>query len=142
MAAASRGSRFSFGEMKLLHTFCIWVSLALGFFIFIQVPITKLTTAKAVAVIEDHYLRQDMTAMDQAQYQAAKGGILGNQRAAYSRLAAARHLGLGACLVLLIHSIIGLRHDLSRAGAEPAAAPNGGLATPPGNSAVTEGRHR
>ena len=125
--------------MKLLHTFCIWVSLALGFFIFIQVPITKLPTPKALALIEDHYLRQDMTAVDQAQYQAVKGGILGNQGAAYSRLAAARHLGLGACLVLLIHSIIGLRHELSQTGAEPSTAPNGGPATQLGNSGATKG---
>ena len=125
--------------MKLLHKFCIRVSLWMGILLVLQFPIIKVGTTKALTFIEGHYLRPDMTDADKTQYELFKGWILGNERATASRLAAARYLGLGACLALLIQSLVGLRHERSRRTAEPSAAPNGGPAIPLGNSAVSEG---
>ncbi len=110
--------------MKLLHTLCIWVAVCLGFLIFIQEPIVKLTTKKAMSAIEVSYLRQDMTDADKAHYQQLKAALLANRDIAHSRLAAARCLGFGVCLVLFIQSVVGLRRESRRTS--PGALPNGG----------------
>ena len=125
--------------MKLLHIICFWLSVSLGLLIFIQIPIIKLSTPSAAKLIEDHCLRKDLTDQDTAQYQWAKRWILFNENQCRGRLDSARHLGLGVCLVLLIQSVVGLRHERNRTIAEPGAAPNGGPAMPPGNSGGTVG---
>jgi hypothetical protein len=84
-------------------------------------------------------LRQDLTDQNAAQYQQAKRWILWNEHQVRGRLASAQHLGLGVCLVLLIQSVIGLRHENRRTSAEPLAPPYGGPATPSTGSGVTEG---
>jgi hypothetical protein len=114
--------------MKVLHVIGFWLSLALGLLIIIQVPIIKFQTAKAVEVIEGHYLRQDLTNQDLSGYQSAKRNILWNDNQLRQRLASARHLGLGVCLVLFIQSVAGLVRENKRKGAEPGAPPNGGPA--------------
>ena len=130
---------YLFGEMKLLHIICFWLSVSLGLLIFIQIPIIKLSTPNAVKLIEDHCLRKDLTDQDTAKYQWAKRWILFNENQCRRRLGSARHLGLGVCLVLLIQSVVGLRHERNLTIAEPGAAPNGGHPTPPGNSGAAEG---
>ena len=125
--------------MKLLHIICFWLSVSLGLLIFIQIPIIKFSTPSAVKLIEDHCLRKDLTDQDTAKYQWAKRWILFNENQCRGRLGSARHLGLGVCLVLLIQSVVGLRHERNRISAEPHAAPNGGPAQRSDNSRVTEG---
>lgn len=86
----------------------------MGGLLFVYVPltaITKIPTKNALALIEDRWLQQDLTDADKAQFQQAKNAVLGNQRAAGRSMAVARRLGLGVCLVLLIQSVAGLRHE-------------------------------
>ena len=104
--------------MKLLHIICFWLSVSLGLLIFIQIPIIKFSTPNAVKLIEDHCLPKDLTDPDTAQYQWARRWILFNENQCRGRLDSARHLGLGVCLVLLIQSVVGLRHERSRTSAE------------------------
>lgn len=130
---------FPFGDMKLVYMICLWLSLSLGLLIVIQVPIIKLSTTRAVKMIEDGYLRHDLTEQETAKYQWFKGWILGNENQYRNRLASARYLGLGVCLVLLIQSVIGLRHENKRMRAELGASPKGGPADAHDDSGVNEG---
>ena len=118
---------------------CLWLSLSLGLLIVIQVPIIKFSTTRAVKLIEDGYLRHDLTEQETAKCQWFEGWILGNENQYRNRLASARYLGLGACLVLLIQSVIGLRHENKQMGAEPGASATGGPAGAHDNSGVNKG---
>jgi len=130
------------GTMKLLHIICFWLSLLFALLIFVQLPFIKLGTRSAMQAIETHCLRQDLTNQETASHhwQFAKRAILANDNQYRARLDSARYLGLGVCLVLLVQSVIELRHGNKRIGAEPGASPlNGGPGRLGGNSEVREG---
>src|ERR1017187_6515463 len=92
---------YLFGEMKLLHIICFWLSVSLGLLIFIQIPIIKLSTPSAVKLIEDHCLRKDLTDQDTAKYQWAKRCLIAFHAAGHPPLP-----GLGQRLLqLLIHRL-------------------------------------
>jgi hypothetical protein len=119
--------------MKALHIICFWLSLSLGLLILIQIPIIQFNTPSAVKVVEERYVRQDLRDQEAAQYQSVKGRLLWNDAQLHARLTSAKYLGLGACLVLLIQSVIGLRHENRRTSTKPTATPSGDASTPRDN---------
>ncbi len=97
--------------MKVLNIICFWLALICGVLIFIQFPVIKRSTANELKMIEDQWLRRDLSGQDLTSYQEARRMISYNESQLRDRLTSAKHLGLAASVLLLIQSFVILRRE-------------------------------
>ena len=109
--------------MKVFHSICAVSSVALALLIGVQFPITKMSTERAVEIV-NQYERRDLGVEDARLYDQARGWILFNQRVAWACVMNARLLGWTGCAILLAQSVVGLVAERRPRKAEQHDGPN------------------
>ncbi len=131
-------------DMKLA---CIWrclgtlgavSAISLGVVVLCHPPATGIATRPLLDRIQTTFVREDLSPDERASFERFRDLIITNVRTLH-RSAAYSYWSAGIGLpVLGLYVLVNLRKLIKRSG-EPAAAPNGGPATPVGNSGVAGG---
>lgn len=87
------------------------LSIIIGGYIFLQLPITKLPTENAIKSMEEKFIRTDLNEEEKDSFQFLKGWILGNQKSALRCNWNSRSAGLIMCIIILISNSVMLYFD-------------------------------